>query len=59
MLAQQHDIYIYILYTFTVQALSTTTANAMEYFKIPDAEETIRFIRMIDRAFDCLNVRSR
>ena len=30
----------------------------MEHFSIPGAEETIRFIRMFDKAFDCLNVRS-
>ena len=40
------------------QVLSKTVACLMEFFKIPGCEETIRFIRMFDRAFDCLNVRS-
>ena len=31
----------------------------MEYFKIPESEETVSFIKMFDKAFDCLNVRSR
>ena len=33
-------------------------ANGIEEFHIASAEETVRFIRMFDRAFDCLNVRS-
>ena len=40
------------------QVLSETVACLMEFFKIPGCEETIRFIRMFDRAFDYLNVRS-
>ena len=31
----------------------------MKLFKIENAEETIRFIKIFDKAFDCLNVRSR
>ena len=33
-------------------------ANALEYFGDPQTRETERFIRHMDRFFDCLNVRS-
>ena len=30
----------------------------MEHFQIAGAREAIRFVRMFDKAFDCLNVRN-
>ena len=33
-------------------------ANGLEHYAIPGSEETTQFVRMFDRVFDCLNVRS-
>ena len=33
-------------------------ANGLEHYSIPGLEETTRFVRIFDRLFDCLNVRS-
>ena len=33
-------------------------SDALAYFKNPETEETQRFIVIMDRFFDCLNVRS-
>jgi len=41
-----------------LQVLSKTVADAMEFYGIPDTKETIRFVRMFDKAFDCLNGRN-
>lgn len=30
----------------------------MEFYEIPDTKETIWFVRMFDKAFDCLNGRN-
>ena len=30
----------------------------MEYYKVANSEESARFIRIFDKAFDCLNARS-
>lgn len=38
--------------------MSTSVANALDYFGDPKTKETERFIREFDRFFDCLNVRS-
>ena len=34
-------------------------SNALAYYNNPDTEETQRFVSMIDKFFDCLNVRNR
>lgn len=34
-------------------------SDALAYFKNPDTEETQKFVAMVDRFFDCLNVRSK
>ncbi|XP_065842085.1 uncharacterized protein [Oscarella lobularis] len=39
------------------QVLSTSVANGLEYYKVKDSEETVRFCRVFDKVFDCLNVR--
>lgn len=41
-----------------MQVLSASVAHAMELMGAPDMIETIRFVRMFDRFFDCLNVSS-
>ena len=38
--------------------LSSTVASGLEFYQIPDTEETVKFIRIFDRVFDCLNGRS-
>ena len=40
------------------QVLSQSVANGMEQYGVDGARETVRFIRMFDKAFDCMNVRS-
>lgn len=41
-----------------MQVLSKTTADLFAYFGDPSTTETQKFIRMFDKLFDCLNVRS-
>lgn len=38
--------------------LSESVANAFKYYAQPDTKETERFVRLFDKLFDCLNVRS-
>ena len=38
--------------------LSTSVADALAYFDDPSAKETEHFIRVFDKFFDCMNVRS-
>ena len=38
--------------------MSESVAKGFEYYGGSEMEETIRFIRMFDKFFDCLNVRS-
>ena len=38
--------------------LSTSVANALSFMKSDDTSETEKFIRMMDKHFDCLNVRA-
>ena len=38
--------------------LSKSVADGFEYYKVPGTSETTRFVRMFDKAFDCLNVRN-
>lgn len=38
--------------------LSSSVANALEYFGNPETKETETFVCHFDRFFDCLNVRS-
>ena len=38
--------------------MSTSVACAFDYFGDPETKETEVFVRMFDRFFDCLNVRS-
>ena len=42
----------------TTQVLSTSVADALAYFDDPSTKETKHFIRMFDKFFDCMNVRS-
>ena len=51
-------LYIHYLVYIHLQVLSKTVADAMEFYGIPGTKETIGFVRMIDRAFDCLNGRN-
>ena len=41
-----------------MQVLSQSVANGFENHKIPGTRETARFVRIFDKVFDCLNVRS-
>ena len=41
-----------------LQVLSTSVGHAMELMGDPAMSETIRFVKMFDRWFDCLNVGS-
>lgn len=43
---------------FVFQAISTTVANALESFYGQEVQGTVKFIRMFDKFFDCLNSRS-
>ena len=43
---------------FCLQVLSASVAHGLEHFQIEGSEETARFVRMFDKFFDCLNVRS-
>ena len=38
--------------------LSSSVAHAFEYFGDDDHTETIKFVMIFDRFFDCFNVRS-
>ena len=40
------------------QVLSTSVANAFQYFGDPETKETETFVRQFDRFFDCMNVRN-
>ena len=42
---------------FDKQVLSASVAHALEYYGDDDTVETIKFIKMFDRFFDCFNVR--
>ena len=41
-----------------LQVLSTTTAEGLRVYGGEEMVETERFVRMFDKFFDCLNVRS-
>ena len=41
---------------FVLQVLSRTTASGLESQGRHDTSGTVKFLRMIDRVFDCLNV---
>ena len=41
-----------------MQVLSSSVANALQFYGNPDTTETERFVRTFDKFFDCLNVRS-
>lgn len=41
---------------FILQVLSRTTASGLESQGRHDTSGTVKFLRMIDRVFDCLNV---
>ncbi|CAC5374861.1 THAP9 [Mytilus coruscus] len=43
---------------FAAQVLSSTVANALEMLYGDNVTETVNFIRVMNRVFDCLNVRS-
>ena len=46
-------------HTFSVfQVISTTVANALDSFYGQEVQGTVKFIRMFDKFFDCLNTRS-
>ena len=40
-----------------MQVLSATVAHAFEFYGDSDTEETVKFIKMFDKFFDCFNVR--
>ena len=44
---------------YMLQVLSKSVSDALAYYNDPDTEETQRFISMMDRFFDCLNVRNK
>lgn len=41
-----------------LQVLSASVAHAMELMGDPEMTETVKFVRMFNRFFDCLNVTS-
>ena len=43
---------------FAVQVLSETTARILQNFGTPETSETANYCQMLDKFFDCLNVRS-
>ena len=43
---------------YILQVLSTSVADALNYFGDPETKETECFVRLFDQLFDCLNVRS-
>ncbi len=43
---------------YLLQVLSKSVADAFQYYGNLETVETERFIRLVDRFFDCLNVRS-
>ena len=43
---------------YPLQVLSKSVADAFQYYGNLETAETERFIRFVDRFFDCLNVRS-
>ena len=47
------------MHVYVFQVLSKSVSNALAYYNNPDTEETQRFVSMIDKFFDCLNVRNR
>ena len=46
------------MYVHVMQVLSSSIADAFEYFGDPETTETEHFVRQFDCLFDCLNVRS-
>jgi len=42
-----------------LQVLSKSVSDAFAYYGDPDTTETQRFVLMMDRFFDCLNVRNK
>ncbi len=46
------------LFLLFIQVLSKSVADALAYFGDESTTETENFIKMFDRFFDCLNVRS-
>ncbi len=42
----------------SLQVLSASVANALEYHGDSDSTETAKFVRLFDRFFDCFNARS-
>jgi len=47
---------IYSLYPYALQLLSEQVANGLDYTKKDDITETAKFVRYIDKFFDCFNV---
>ena len=43
---------------YAVQVLSSTMSTVLSHDGPPDASETVKFCKMLDSFFDCLNVRS-
>ena len=48
----------YMKVKLAAQVLSDSVANAMADLYGPETEETVKFIKMFNKFFDCLNVRS-
>ena len=51
-------VFIHRYYLWFFYVLSETVANALEHTKGNEVEETVKFVRMVDKFFDCLNVNS-
>lgn len=44
--------------SFAAQVFSTTIANSLEMLYDESVEETVKFVRTMNKFFDCLNVRN-
>jgi len=45
-----------ISFNLLLKVLSEQVANAIEHVGGKEVEETVKFVRMMDKFFDCLNV---
>lgn len=48
----------YMKVNLAAQVISDSVANSIQDLYGPDTEETVKFLRMFNKFFDCLNVRS-
>jgi len=47
---------MYLFLFFVFQVLSGTVAHALEFSGGDEVSETVKFVHMMDKFFDCLNV---